>query len=132
MAEDGPGIWYGTSSEAAAWAERSRHTGAGARSASARMAHCQAELDNLLDLTDAATLKALGVRSEDLVTDDLTLTQAVGAWAERAGYKGLIVPSAALPGATVLAVFRPHLAAVQVVQVEDHFATPDPSKQAPA
>jgi RES domain-containing protein len=63
-----------------------------------RMARIRCELHRVLDLTDPATLAAVGLRAEDLVADDWELTQRLGAEARAAGFEGLLVPSAAGPG----------------------------------
>lgn len=67
-----------------------------------------------LDLTSAGTLEALALDTESLALDAWwttqwagreSLTQAVGRAALEAGFEGLIVPSAAVPGVVNLAVF---------------------------
>jgi RES domain-containing protein len=63
-----------------------------------RLARIQIDLHRVLDLTDPATLAALGLRAEDLVTDNWEPTQRLGAAARAAGFEGLLVPSAAGPG----------------------------------
>lgn len=63
-----------------------------------RLARIHIDLHRVLDLTDPATLAALGLRAEDLVTDTWEPTQRLGAAARAAGFEGLLVPSAAGPG----------------------------------
>lgn len=63
-----------------------------------RLARIQLGLHRVLDLTDPATLTALGLRAEDLVADNWEPTQRIGAAARAAGFEGLLVPSAAGPG----------------------------------
>jgi len=63
-----------------------------------RLARIRFELHRILDLTDPATLAALGLRAEDLVADNWEPTQRLAAAARAAGFEGLLVPSAAGPG----------------------------------
>ncbi|HEX9900535.1 MAG TPA: RES family NAD+ phosphorylase [Candidatus Methylomirabilis sp.] len=63
-----------------------------------RLARIHIDLHRVLDLTAPATLAALGLRAEDLVTDNWEPTQRLGAAARAAGFEGLLVPSAAGPG----------------------------------
>lgn len=90
-------------------------------------------MGDVLDLTDERTRTALGVRAEDLVQGDYTTTQAIGAWAERQGYQGILAPSAALPGEGTLIVFRQFMEQdVKLVSVRDFAGTPEPSEQRPS
>jgi RES domain-containing protein len=74
----------------------------------------QAEVERLLDLTDALVRRALKVGLKDLVGDwqdaqnlgQEALTQAIGRLAREAGYQGLLAPSAAKPGGRNLILFR--------------------------
>lgn len=63
-----------------------------------RLARIRVELRRVLDLTDSATLAAMGFRPDDLVGDDWQRTQRLGAQARAAGFEGLLVSSAAGPG----------------------------------
>lgn len=47
----------------------------------------------------------LGVTVDDLVSDDLSHCQELAAQAREAGFDGILAPSAALAGETILAVF---------------------------
>ncbi len=58
----------------------------------------------MLDLRDAATRTALGVRLEDL-TGERAMAQAVAPRAQASGAHGMIVPSAARPDAWNLVIF---------------------------
>lgn len=49
--------------------------------------------------------RAIGVGVEELVSDDLARCQQIAAWAQRAGYEGILAPSAALAGEVILAMF---------------------------
>jgi RES domain-containing protein len=53
-----------------------------------------ADLDKVLDLTDAATLNALGVASSDLVREDHRFTQDIGEAAHEHGFQAIRSPSA--------------------------------------
>jgi RES domain-containing protein len=75
-----------------------------------RLVRIRVELHRVLDLTDPATLAALGLRPEDLVGDDWQRTQRLGAQVRAAGFEGLLVPSAAGPGHNVV-IFPDHLLA---------------------
>jgi RES domain-containing protein len=59
----------------------------------------------VLDLTDPTVLAALGVNREVPVSNDLSQCQDIAKWAQRAGYEGILAPSAALDGQLILAVF---------------------------
>ena len=74
-----------------------------------RLATIEASLERVLDLTDAAVRRRLGVRAGDLVADDWTRTQAVGQAAHGAGFEGILAPGA--DGGTTLAIFRDDLGA---------------------
>jgi RES domain-containing protein len=76
-------------------------------------------LERLLDLTDAGTLDALGVRSDVLVGDDRSLTRQLGEAAYARGFQAILSPSATGVD-LVLAVFPENLdsSSVHVSQVE--------------
>jgi RES domain-containing protein len=63
-----------------------------------RLARVQVQLQRVLDLTDAGTLAALGLRPEDLTGQDWEATQRLAAQARAAGFEALLVLSAAGPG----------------------------------
>ena len=64
----------------------------------------EVELDAVLDLTDPATLKAVGLSEEQVRSDDPTSCQEVGEAAHHLGREGILAPSATGAG-DVLAVF---------------------------
>ncbi len=74
----------------------------------------EAEVERLLDLTDATVRRALKVSLKDLAgdwqdTQDLgqeALTQAIGRLARATGYQGLLAPSATRPGGRNIVLFR--------------------------
>ena len=110
-----PGVWYASSQEQAAWAELFRHfldAGVDPFEVRRRIGRVSVVVE-VLDLTDPVVRDKLGVAEEDLVGDDYDVTQEVAREARRVGFHGVLAPSAALPGATTLAVFAGALSAVQ-------------------
>lgn len=68
-----------------------------------------ADLDRVLDLTDAATLDALGIAPPDLVREDRRFTQEIGEAAHESAFQAIRSPSAT--GVDhVLAIFPERLA----------------------
>lgn len=66
----------------------------------------QVELELVvLDLTNPGVRDLFGVDSRDLIADDYTVCQAIATEAIAHGFEAILAPSAALPGATTLAVF---------------------------
>jgi len=70
----------------------------------------------ILDLTDPEVRERIGVTGDELMSDDLSLCQAIGDSASKAGFDGILAPSAALPGEATLAVFPDGMKRV----VEEH------------
>ncbi len=104
----GGGVWYASSSETGAWAELFRHQEpSGISHLEIRRLIGKVRVRNLkvLDLTDSRVRESWGVSEQDLTADDLTMCQALAEEARRAGYDGILAPSAALVGQTTLAVF---------------------------
>jgi RES domain-containing protein len=90
-------------------------------------------LQSLLDFTDAAVLKALGVKNADLVgcdwladqvADREALTQALGRAAFETEAEGLIVPSARLKGGVNIVVFPAHLRTGSTIMAHDEHQIP--------
>ncbi|OGH56339.1 MAG: hypothetical protein A3G34_14495 [Candidatus Lindowbacteria bacterium RIFCSPLOWO2_12_FULL_62_27] len=71
-------------------------------------AEIQIRMNRVLDLTRRATLNKLGISRSDLTTFDLVLPQAIGLQARRAGFEGMIVPSATGEGHN-LVIFEDNL-----------------------
>jgi RES domain-containing protein len=69
----------------------------------------------ILDLTDAAVLERLGLSPTAVTGTDLSVTREIGASARRAGYAGVLVPSAACAGGTNLVIFVDRLEETPVV-----------------
>ena len=71
-------------------------------------------LQLVLDLTDDEHVDALGLDLDDLVSDDVTTTQAIGDAAHYLGTEAVLAPSAAGAGAA-LAVFTDRLGPASVL-----------------
>ena len=65
---------------------------------------------NLADYGDFDKAQAAGFSPESLIDDDYTFCQEEGQRLRGLGFKGVIAPSAALPGATNLTLFGPRVA----------------------
>lgn len=104
----GPGVWYSSSSETAAWAELFRHHAPGGVSPfEVRRLIGRVRVRDLkvLDLTNPQVREALGIFDDVLTADDLTGCQTIAEQARAAGYDGILAPSAALEGQKTLAIF---------------------------
>ena len=102
------GAWYASSRERAAWAELFRHHQSPELSpfeVRRRIGRVRVEELAVLDLTDPEVRERIGVTEDELVSGDLSLCQAIGDIASKAGFDGILAPSAALPGEATLAVF---------------------------
>lgn len=68
-------------------------------------------IDNILDLTDAAALRALGVTKAQITQSShgangaYTHTQRIAEWAREQGYNGILAPSAQNKSGTNLITF---------------------------
>lgn len=82
-----------------------------------RLAGIKFQLSRVLDLSDALVLATLGVNEAELVGDDVTVSQRLGAAAHHLGYEAILAPSATGHG-MVLALFLDTRAAESVVEVE--------------
>ena len=102
----GRSTWYGSSSEAAAWAELFRHTLDPIDPAAVRRRVGSAEFNVVaLDLTAPDLQRALGVTPGQLTVGDLSICQALADLAAAAGFDAVLGPSAAVAGESTLAVF---------------------------
>lgn len=105
----GDGSWYASSKEGAAWIEFFRHhtsTDLSPLELKRRVGRVRVEGLDVLDLTDPDVQAALGVNHVDLTDDDLELCQSLSEAARRAGFAGILAPSAAVTGESTLVVFR--------------------------
>lgn len=104
----GEGAWYASSHERAAWAELFRHHQSPELSPfeiRRRVGRVRVENLAVLDLTDPEVRERIDVTEDELVSDDLSVCQAIGDRAREVGFDGILGPSAALPGEATLAVF---------------------------
>jgi hypothetical protein len=101
--------WYGSGTRRGAWAELFRHFSAeGVSPFEIRRRIGRADFTIVaLDLTQPRLRRALGLTIEELVSDDLSVCQALAALADEAGFDGIHGPSAAVDGERTLAVFGP-------------------------
>ena len=63
------------------------------------------DLKNVLDLTDPAVRKKVGVSLEDITGNSYAKTHAVGDWARANGFDGILAPSARNIGGSNLVIF---------------------------
>ena len=59
------------------------------------LATIKVELRRVLDLRDPSVRSALGVNTEELLSDDPTIARAIGEAAQHLGYEAIVSPSAA-------------------------------------
>ncbi len=112
----GPGVWYASDQEQAAWAELFRHfldEGVDPFEVRRRIGAVKVDDLEILDLTSANVRSVLGVSDCDLIGDDYAPTQALADAARAAGFSGLLAPAAALPGQRTLVAFAAGMARVQ-------------------
>lgn len=104
----GPGAWYASDQEQAAWAELFRHftdEGVGPFEVRRRVGAVDVAGLEVLDLTDEAVRSSLGLTMEDLTGEDYARAQEVADAARAAGFGGILAPSAAMEGRRTLVVF---------------------------
>lgn len=87
-----------------------------------RVGRVRVERLDVLDLTDPDVQEALGVTDADLTDDNLQLCQALSDAARRAGFAGIVAPSAAVTGETTLVVF--HAGMRRVTEVHSRIQVP--------
>lgn len=86
----GQGGTYGGTSEETALKEI-QYYGADAGRVSVQK---DVKLNNTLDLTNPNVREQLGVSYKDIISDDYTKTQQIGAWAKENGFDSILAPSA--------------------------------------
>jgi RES domain-containing protein len=74
-------------------------------------------LQNVLDLTQASTLRKLGISKEELLSPEYLIPQAISIQARNAGLQGLIVPSATGVGKNLI-VFENNFGEGCLIEVE--------------
>jgi RES domain-containing protein len=82
------------------------------------IAHIKVSFTKLLDLTDATIRRAIGVSKADLVSDDFSLTQAIGHLAQLLGFEALRVPSVTDLGTNIV-IFTENLGAGSAIAVQE-------------
>ncbi len=115
----GPGTWYASSSEAAAWAELARHAPDLPLTDLRPRRVCKVRVRALpvVDLLDVEAPAVLGLGAPALISDeadDLAVLADMAAWAHAEGFGGILTPSAALIAAITLVVFSSGMHAVAV------------------
>ena len=98
-------MWYGATTESAAWAELAKRASGGQGLVQRRLVSVDASRLHVLDLTDPNVRSALEVDLPDLTGDDYTLPQTIAAWTRERGFDGIVAPSAVESGAGTLVVF---------------------------
>ncbi len=78
-----------------------------------RVGRCRIGL-SVLDLTDVRLLADLAIDHADLVDDDLVLCQGLADEARKAGFEGILAPSAAMFGEVSLVVFGSAVSRIEV------------------
>lgn len=112
---DGPTQYLSTTVEAA-WAEliRAEALGSEAEAALVRMPMWVAEVhvQRIADYRTFETADASGFPPDALIDDDYSRCQVEGRRLRARGYRGVLAPSAALPGALSLTLFGPRIASL--------------------
>ncbi|MFD3571579.1 RES family NAD+ phosphorylase [Streptomyces sp. NPDC058667] len=99
--------WYGAGCEMAAWAELQRLSGASTEHATRYLSCVRVRDVDVLDLTDSAVQGILGNCTwGDLCADDYDFCQSIASVAFASAVDGLLAPSAALPGHSILVLRR--------------------------
>jgi RES domain-containing protein len=124
-----PRPFYGATTRTAAWKEAARRVEESLlRLVGHRMSTVAIRDARLLDLTHPKTLEELDLKRDDLVGDDLTLTQELADRARDEGLAGVLGPSAAEPAdpaVKTVVIFPEHLGCVTV---EDESVEPFPGE----
>lgn len=112
------GILYTSLERETAIGELGRHASRADLQGSLAAGKIKVRLQKVLDLTQASVLAKLGLSREDLISRDCSITQAISLQARKAGFQGLLVPSAAGSGAN-LVVFENNLGESCSIEVEE-------------
>ena len=120
----GRATWYGSTSEAGAWAEFARNPhGVDVREAKRRIGSVTFDV-TILDLTNGPLLDAMGLSKMELTSRDQEICQALAELAVEAGFEAVLGPSAALAAEATLAVFAPAISTKAVNIVDRGVRTP--------
>lgn len=112
------GILYASMERDVAIRELGRHASRAHLQGALAAGKINVRLQKVLDLTQAAVRAKLGLSIEDLVSRDCSITQAISLQARKAGFQGLLVPSAAGGGVNLI-VFENNLAEGCLIEVEE-------------
>ncbi len=112
------GILYTSLTKEIALKEIERHAARTMLQGKLVMAEINIRLDKVLDLTQASTLKILGLSKNDLISSDYSITQAISMIAREAGFRGLIVPSAT-SGGNNLIIFENNLGKGCLIEIDN-------------
>src|SRR3989304_7567149 len=112
------GILYTSLTKEIALKEIERHATRSMLQGKLVMTEINVRLDKVLDLTQASTLKILGLSKNDLISSDYSITQAISMIAREAGLRGLIVPSTT-SGGTNLIIFENNLGKGCLIGIDD-------------
>lgn len=121
------GLLYTSLSEEVATRELERHARRVDLKGGLATGVIKVRLQKVLDLTDEANLKTLGLSRKDLISPHYALTQAISVLARKAGFQGILVLSVTGDG-TNLVVFEHHLAegcSIEVVRISVHRSEED-------
>lgn len=123
----GPAVWYASSTQQAAWAELFRHfldAGVDPFEVRRRVARVRVEGLRVLDLTNDAVRRVVGITIGELMGDDYESCQRLAQLAREQGFDGVLSPSAALTESTTLVVFD---VATEKIEIErSNVTTPPP------
>lgn len=115
------GILYTSLERDLAIRELGRHAARANLQGGLAVGSIKVKLRKVLDLTQPAVLIKLGVAKEALVSPDCTITQAISHQARKAGFQGLLVPSATGSGVN-LVVFENNFTQgclIEVLEIRD-------------
>ena len=112
------GILYTSLTKEIAIKEIERHVSRAMLQGRLAIATINITLDKVLDLTQASTLKIIGLSKSDLISSDYSITQAISMIAREAGLRGLIVPSAT-SGGNNLIIFENNLGKGCLIEIDD-------------
>lgn len=112
------GILYTSLERGLALRELGRHAARANLQGGLAAGKIKVKLQKVLDLTQAAVLTKLCLSKEALVSPDCSITQAVSHQARKAGFQGLLVPSATGSGIN-LVIFENNLAEGCLIEVEE-------------
>jgi len=104
----GEPVWYGATCEMGAWSEHERHSSVDSQYVARFMTWVHVRDISILDLTDSGVLAECAIADpQQLRSDDYSLTQEISrATFAQDSLDGILAPSAALPGHSILILRR--------------------------